>query len=176
MNYSLEKGFETAIKIRKEVNSKENIPGIDLNEVAKVVEKKIGKKVNLYLNYLDDIKEKYHIYVSGYIKGNENEIDVYVNPKETASYQRFIIARELGHLLLHNEKEPTQNGRILFRIECNSLQDREANAFASELLMSTDWTIKMHESDYDSYEIADAFDVSPSAVRTKIQKMYAKRE
>ena len=164
------------IKIRNEVNSKENIPHIDLNEVAKNIEKKIGKKINLYLNNLNDIKEKYRMYVSGYIKEDKNEINIYVNPEETTSYQRFIIARELGHLLLHKEKEPTQNGRILFRIECNSLQDRKANAFASELLMPTDWTIKMHESDYDSYAIANAFDVAPAAVRAKLQKMYTRGE
>lgn len=114
--------------------------------------------------------------VSGYIKGDENEIDIYVNLKETVSYQRFIIARELWHLLLYKEKEPTQNGRILFRIERNSLQDREANAFASELLMPTDWTIKMHESNYDSYEIAKAFGVVLAAVRAKLQKMYTRGE
>lgn len=171
----LNKAYDTAINIRQKVNSKENIPGIDLNEVANVVQDKIKKKINLYVKDLTNVEKQYHMDISGYIKENNDNVDIYIDSNDAASRQRFTVAHELGHLLLHPDKKIPEGGRILFRNGSYSPQEREANAFASELLMPTDWTVGMYNKGYDCQKIARAFGVSPSAVEVKLYKMGMKQ-
>lgn len=66
---------------------------------------------------------------------------IVVNAADASVRQRFTIAHELGHLLLHNYAAPHADGRLQVRFrdeksaEGSILEEMEANQFAAELLM-----------------------------------------
>ena len=103
-----------------------------------------------------------------------------VNKTHPEKRQRFSIAHELGHFLLHGsvfhadaEKE---EGLIMFRDDTSSRgidpKEIEANAFAASLLMPTEmfrqvWT----ELGGDTRRIAERFQVSDKAVELRKKKL-----
>lgn len=66
-----------------------------------------------------------------------------VNSFHAATRQRFTIAHELGHLLLHETRAMIVDTHVYRRDEVSSMgtkkEEREANAFAAELLMPRDF-------------------------------------
>ena len=60
---------------------------------------------------------------------------ILVNESDIAVRQRFTIAHELGHFFLHMDKDAQENKIITsFRMD-SSPKERQANAFAANLLM-----------------------------------------
>ena len=66
---------------------------------------------------------------------------IVVNDAHAAVRQRFTIAHELGHILLHKYTSPHADGRVRVRFRDydssrgSDLEEIEANGFAAELLM-----------------------------------------
>lgn len=84
---------------------------------------------------------------------------IVVNKKHKLQRQRFTIAHELGHLLMHGYTTPHADGeqRIRFRDGNSSLgtesEEVEANQFAAELLMPAALLVpKLREVGLDSWE------------------------
>ncbi len=78
--------------------------------------------------------------ISGALLIEDGKATVGYNPKESKVRQRFTIAHEIGHYILHRQNSPIfyDKAQILFRDENNSSgqrKEREANAFAASLLM-----------------------------------------
>src|SRR6266576_3628118 len=69
----------------------------------------------------------------------DNEWAILVNAQHHPNRQRFTIAHELGHLLLHGYKTPHADTQFRFRdarsSEGSVLEEIQANQFAAELLM-----------------------------------------
>ena len=65
-----------------------------------------------------------------------------VNATHPKTRQRFTMAHELGHLLLHEDRKMIVDSHIYRRDEISSMgteaEEVEANAFAAELLMPTE--------------------------------------
>ena len=84
--------------------------------------------------------------------------------------RRFTIAHEIGHFVLHPElARPERGGEVT---EAGRVQEREADAFAAELLMPEDLVrqaAREHGTDVD--RLADRFDVSRAAMRTRLQRL-----
>lgn len=105
-------------------------PGFDV--------KKLSKKLNV-----DVIAKKLDNDVSGLFVRIDNKPIISYNISETnKSRQRFTIAHELGHYLLHSNGKPLfidKTQKVMFRNSASSsgeqLQEREANHFAAALLM-----------------------------------------
>ena len=107
-----------------------------------------------------------------------------VNAAHAINRQRFTIAHELGHLILHkdetlhvDEREP-----IAFRNEESSLATKdveiEANQFAAELLMPVDLLAKEigslpddMEAEDAVIELADRFQVSEQAMTLRLTRL-----
>ncbi|MBO6816186.1 MAG: ImmA/IrrE family metallo-endopeptidase [Rhizobiaceae bacterium] len=77
--------------------------------------------------------------ISGEIKASPNEEDTFiirVNRHESRPRQRFTLAHEIGHFLLHKDK--IGNGIVddaLYRSRLSNSLEYEANRFAADLLM-----------------------------------------
>ena len=84
--------------------------------------------------------------------------------------RRFTIAHEIGHFVLHPElARPERGGQVT---EAGRVEEREADAFAAELLMPEPLVrqaAREHGADVD--RLADRFDVSRSAMRNRLQRL-----
>ena len=102
-----------------------------------------------------------------FIEGKVKSIGV--NKNQTKSRQRFTIAHELGHYL--NAHENFENeGEMLDELEFNfnnplHRQEKEANSFASELLMPKEFLIKdLNEVGLDIDKLTEKYQVSEQAM------------
>lgn len=97
------------------------------------------------------------------------------NPSDIRQRQRFTIAHEIGHHLLGH----TQSGKR-FRDDLGNFQtstydadERDANAFAAELLMpetAIDFYIRRKKV-YDLRELAELFNVSLTAMQYRLTNL-----
>ena len=116
---------------------------------------------------------------------------IIVNSEHHASRQRFTLAHELGHLLLHDYTEPhADRGYVIrFRDGRSSAgrvrEEIEANQFAAELLMPRDLVLQRAsalrleyvpldaEDDPAVTELARAFGVSRHALLIRLSNLLA---
>jgi Zn-dependent peptidase ImmA (M78 family) len=77
--------------------------------------------------------------ISGMLFRDAERKVIGVNASHARTRQRFTIAHELGHLLLHESRPMIVDTHVYRRDEVSSMgtkkEEREANAFAAELLM-----------------------------------------
>ena len=84
--------------------------------------------------------------------------------------RRFTIAHEIGHFVLHPERlRPERGGGVNAAWQA---QEREADQFAAELLMPEDLVRQaVVEQGADASRLADRFDVSLAAMRTRLRHL-----
>ncbi|WP_334090070.1 ImmA/IrrE family metallo-endopeptidase [Helicobacter typhlonius] len=108
--------------------------------------------------------------VSGMLKAREAKI--YIAESDGIRRQRFSIAHEIGHYVLHYKgnifAEKEEKKHISYRNNLSSLgfsiKEIEANFFAANLLMPQDRVKELYEQGFSLYEIADFFQVSYTAM------------
>ncbi len=117
---------------------------------------------------------------------------ILVNATHSASRQRFTIAHELGHLLLHGYTAPHADRGFKFRdarsSEGSAMEEIQANQFAAELLMPRDLVLKAvharaldHGADaaddaaFDAWvaALAAKFGVSKQAMTIRVSSLFA---
>lgn len=104
---------------------------------------------------------------SGYYD-HEKKI-IYVNTKEPSQRQRFTIAHELGHALLHNETLSRDN----YKNDWGTYQikEMEANRFAAELLMPRGAVKAVVDTAPPFPELCRIFDVSGEAMDIRLKNL-----
>lgn len=116
--------------------------------------------------------------ISGMLFIKDGEGIISYNPTESMVRQRFTIAHELGHLLLHKKTQDIfvdKQFQVHFRDENSAtgqdVQELQANAFAAAILMPKDLLlteIKKHNFDLGDElamkELAKLFNVSLQAM------------
>lgn len=119
--------------------------------------------------------------ISGYVtmSPESRKPMIVVNSDEPVNRQRFTMAHELGHLLLHfkwvpnTTLNPNAGTNVAYRhhLEIYSpnekVQEFEANTFAAELLMPSSKFIELASKTKDDLELATYFGVSKSAVEVR---------
>jgi Zn-dependent peptidase ImmA (M78 family) len=116
---------DRSLRVLKEL-SIEKLP-IDVNEIA--------------LHYGVKIKEDtFDDAISGFLISKNGKNVIGINSNESSVRKRFTMAHELGHFILHSNKEDDLFiSKIHFRDEESSTgemkREREANAFAAGILM-----------------------------------------
>ena len=120
--------------------------------------------------------------VSGLLITNAQKSVIVVNVRHHPKRQRFTIAHELGHFMLHRSKPAVfvDNHLVHFRSESETTDRREveANAFAANLLMPA----KMVEKDFLSgggdlldedtlRNVAERFEVSVQALAIRVNQL-----
>lgn len=96
---------------------------------------------------------------------------IYVNGNESIRRQRFTIAHELGHMLIHREYQNEPGWVYDLRTHDNKSESREqeADLFAAELLMPVE--LVKQEMDFRHAQLTDVaedFEVSLEALRYRL--------
>lgn len=105
--------------------------------------------------------------VSGFINIEKGRPVMYVNASEPAARRKFTVAHELGHWIMHEDKiRQDPQKAILFRMAIGAANkdplEREANAFAAELLVPMEMLEK--NKDKSISQLADIFQVSSDVI------------
>lgn len=122
--------------------------------------------------------------VSGVLIKSEGRAVIGVNGRDAPTRQRFTIAHELGHFLLHSDRDLFVDKQfIVHRRDGNSSTGQdplevEANQFAAELLMPADKVrdlFNRHPFDFDDEtalrKLASTFGVSPMAMAVRLSSL-----
>ena len=116
--------------------------------------------------------------VAGALQPSDSGWILYVRSSDSIRRQRFTIAHELGHLLLHVQEHP--GGMVdedinFFRTDGNVEGDRrqeiEANQFAAELLMPEAAVIAAYKQNSNLSTIARRFGVSTEAMGYRVSAL-----
>ena len=119
--------------------------------------------------------------VSGALyRGRERSV-IAVNAGHVATRQRFTIAHELGHFMLHHDS-PAHYDRekqvgVHFRAKATGAawdsKEIEANRFAAELLMPRKLLIARvgDSAEFDAAQLAEEFEVSPEAMTYRLAEL-----
>ena len=125
--------------------------------------------------------------ISGVLVIKNDEGIIGVNPTESSVRQRFTIAHELGHYVLHKNTNESifvdKDFKILFRNQVSAIgvdkREQEANSFAASILMPK----KMIEHQLNQYsldltdevalkKLAKTFNVSVTAMSIRISNLF----
>ena len=134
-------------------------PAVPVEKIAKAEGLIITKK------HLDDD-------TAGFLLRSAGAKFIGVNQSQAPTRQRFTIAHELGHALLHEGEElhVDKNFRINFRDVVSSLasnvEEIESNTFAAWLLMPSQFLVKQITSEH--LDIDDSFEVEKLAKRYQV--------
>ena len=126
--------------------------------------------------------------ISGMLIPTKDGPVIVVNSDHSPARQRFTLAHELGHLLLHNYTTPHADRRYKVRFrnaassEGRDVEEVEANQFAAALLMPQDLLVKKlleigfeYDSNEDDSEqlaaVASAFKVSQQALSIRLSAL-----
>lgn len=123
--------------------------------------------------------------VSGLVHNQDNQAVIGVNSNHAETRQRFTIAHEIGHLLLHQSERLHVDNQlrsvVSFRDEISSLgvddNEIEANQFAAELLMPEDFLLrdvrelKSSEPEAAVEELAQKYRVSIQSMAIRLSKL-----
>lgn len=140
------------------------IDPLDIRAIAshifnvKIIEKDLGKSASGFLEKIGD------------------QWCVYINKYENETRKRFTIAHELAHLIFHSEKysksDNSLRDQIFFRDENTSPLEKQANDFASELLMPEGLFQRyIKEGDNTIIKLAERFNLSTAAVKYRAYKL-----
>lgn len=108
--------------------------------------------------------------LSGYIEVSGNTWCIGINQYHSARRQRFTLAHELAHYILHRDqiqREGRHTDKILLRDGENGDIEAEANHFAGHLLVPKQSLLELvaNPNKRNISTLADAFDVSIAAIR-----------
>lgn len=106
---------------------------------------------------------------SGFLRQDGTAWIVGVNSLHHPNRQRFTIAHEIGHYLLHRDHAPFEDG-LLFRNDSRDAREREANQFAALVLMpAPQFNAALVEGNIE--DVAKRFKVSQQAAEYRRQSV-----
>jgi Zn-dependent peptidase ImmA (M78 family) len=127
--------------------------------------------------------EAYDGDVSGMLYRTADEALIGVNSSHAPTRQRFTIAHEIGHLVMHKGQEMfiDRFARVNWRNGESNREEMEANAFAAELLMPRKFVEQHVEKALASSkhvspqslvaDLAKSFKVSPEAMSYRLSNL-----
>lgn len=131
---------------------------------------KIAKRLNLQIEYQPLQGE-----ISGCLIRDEKGATIGINSLEHPNRQRFTLAHEIGHFLLH-EGEKTFIDRKFFKVSLRdgrlgkTLEETEANNFAAQLLMPEEFLLKDLEELEGTEDIENGNAINELATKYQVSK------
>jgi Zn-dependent peptidase ImmA (M78 family) len=116
--------------------------------------------------------------ISGEIKEVDGICTIRVNRHDVKARQRFTLAHEIAHFLLHRDKlSDGITDNILYRSSLSDTLEAQANRLAADIIMP--WPLMKRSllnysdlKDEDKYErLAEAVDVSTTAIKIRLGKI-----
>ncbi|MCR5941848.1 ImmA/IrrE family metallo-endopeptidase [Ochrobactrum sp. XJ1] len=152
---------EARVKAR-ELTKVFSVPSIPVVEVAEM------NGVNVVFSDMGKFSED----VAGLLDFKARRI--YVNKADHPNRQRFTIAHELGHWMLHKAAFEANPGAYpvlprFQKVEASNAFEQEANAFASELLVPDHLLKQVLGAPVSA--LADVFDVSRTMMEIRLQNV-----
>lgn len=110
--------------------------------------------------------------IDGMLKYEGEQKNIYVNKTQPENRQRFTVAHEIGHYILHRDMVNLQGGNILYRkSNQNDPIEIQANIFAGAILMPKKEIIAAYKALKDIYLVAKMFKTSPEATYIRLKKL-----
>lgn len=116
---------------------------------------------------------------SGMLIRKDGRALIGISSNEAPVRQRFTIAHELGHFLLHRQKDAFVDYRDNKSAIMRTPREKQANAFAAALLMPKDQLVKDFRkfarngfSDDELKLLAERYDVSVDSMRFRIMNLH----
>jgi Zn-dependent peptidase ImmA (M78 family) len=130
--------------------------------------KAIANKFGIEIQYIDMEED-----LSGILsKTEQGGWVMQVNNKHHLNRQRYTIAHELGHFCLHKHFKSVFEDQIFFRGVETCKEERQANEFASAILMPEDKFREIVRSGKNNIEdVAQEFGVSTLALRIRAKNL-----
>lgn len=111
-------------------------------------------------------------YLSGSLSYKDGVWIMTVNSKQHPKRQRFTLAHELAHYILHKEKNTEFQDSTFFRGNNMDSLEYMANDFAAALLMPDDKVNELIKNGIRNIgKLAEKFDVSAAAMKYKVEKL-----
>lgn len=124
---------------------------------------------------IEIIYEDMDMDLSGSIKKENDIYIIKINKYQNVQRQRFTLAHEFGHILLHNSRllnNETITDSILFRDKSLCPEERKVNELAADLLMPKNEFMRLIKDGYNTIEkFSEHFNVSPAAARYRAYKL-----
>jgi Zn-dependent peptidase ImmA (M78 family) len=150
--------------IRIKTLAQKTLKIIDCQKPPVPVER-IAEKIGLRIEYFPLDKR-----ISGILKKNKKIIGV--NQNHHPLRQRFSIAHELGHYLLEHEIDANAEDIVDENFNWNTHLEREANLFASFLLMPEEWIKELtNGKTLDIEKLSQKFQVSEQAMTIRLLEL-----
>lgn len=110
-----------------------------------------------------------NLHVDGAVQSTEDTATIWVKDEPPPSRQRFTVAHELGHLLLHQHGALFRDTHVGTFDRAYDETERQANAFAAALLMPR-FLLEtgIHYTHLTMRELARLFGVSPQAMEIRL--------
>lgn len=106
---------------------------------------------------------------SGYLRKTNGAWVIGVNKHHHRRRQRFTLAHEFGHFIMHKNDDMVFEDEVLFRDENLTAIEYAANRFAAELLMPQELFVASIKKGETSLEdLAEKFEVSTLAVKNRV--------
>ena len=106
-------------------------------------------------------------------RGTPSGYVIYINAKDPPRRQRFTLAHEIAHYVLH--RDLIGDGLIddgMYRSKLGDVLERQANRMAADLLMPAGLVRALYKGGMKSLSgLSAAFDVSEPAIRIRLQEL-----
>lgn len=111
--------------------------------------------------------------IAGMLKIENNQYNIYINKSQPIVRQRFTLAHEISHFILHKDLIDEQKGSVLYRKDFNSSSsiEQQANFLAAALLMPKEEIEKAWKTLSNILEIAEIFETSKEATYIRLNKL-----
>ena len=111
--------------------------------------------------------------INGMLKIENGKYNIYVNMQQRDTRQRFTIAHEIAHFLIHREIILKEKGSILYRKDFYSTSEIEtqANMLAAALLMPRELVLNAWHNLNDIDEVAEIFGTSREATYIRLNNL-----
>lgn len=119
--------------------------------------------------------------ISGEIKEEDGNIVIRINRHDVKERQRFTLAHEIAHFLLHRDRIGDGiTDDILYRSKLSDFMETQANRLAADILMPghliqqklNEFAQSMKLRDEEAYEkLADVAEVSTTAIKIRLSKI-----
>lgn len=110
--------------------------------------------------------------ISGYLRKIDNKWIIGVNINHHKKRQRFTIAHEFAHYILHRRDGGYFEDTTFFRHENDSSLEYKANEFAAEILMPPDLISTAFDNGIKRIiDLADSFSVSVQAIKFRAKDL-----
>jgi Zn-dependent peptidase ImmA (M78 family) len=133
---------------------------------------KIARDLGIKVYKKDLGPETFGMFLRDEMRGGSSGYAIFVNSKTHSNRQRFTLAHEIAHFVLHRDLMDTQIvDNTMYRSSLSDVYETQANRLAADILMPLRSVKKAYEKEQDVTKLATQFGVSVSAMEIRIKAL-----